>query len=356
MTKRENLLSLYKRQGYEEAPVEFNLCPELKEIFTKNTGLTDYEEYFGFSRRNVSDGILPEQAKDLYLKYYNFDLKPGTKIDRFGVAHEPGSAAAKHMTYMRNPLKQCESLEDMKAYPYPDFAHASYEHQKSEVEDIHKRGLAACGNMQCTIWESAWYMRGMEELMMDMVTEDPMASYILDKAAEMSTIRATHYVEAGCDLLFFGDDIGMQHSIMMSEELYCEWIKPRLKKLIATVKNMNPNIIIIYHSCGYVEPFIPHLIDAGIDVLNPIQTECMEFKKIHEMYGDKLSFNGTIGTQTTMPFGTPEEVRKAVFDNLEIAGEKGGLMCCPTHMLEPEVPWDNIEAYVNACREFKQKK
>ena len=143
---------------------------------------------------------------------------------------------------------------------------------------------------------------------------------------------------------------------MMSETLYTTWIQPRLKKVIDTARAINPELIIFYHSCGFITPFIPHLIDAGIDVLNPIQPECMNFAEIHRQFGDKLSFYGTIGTQTTMPFGTPEDVRREVFQNLEIAGDKGGLICAPTHMLEPEVPWENIEAYVKACEDFKGQK
>ncbi len=157
-------------------------------------------------------------------------------------------------------------------------------------------------------------------------------------------------------MLFFGDDIGMQSSIMMSEDMYVEWFKPRLTKLIKEVKAINPDILIFYHSCGYIEPFIPHLIEAGVDVLNPIQPECMDFEEIHAKYGDKISFHGTIGTQTTMPFGTPDEVKAEVTKNLTLAGKKGGLFCAPTHMLEPEVPWENILAYVEACKEFNPNK
>ena len=140
---------------------------------------------------------------------------------------------------------------------------------------------------------------------------------------------------------------------MMSEELYCRWIKPRLKKIIDAVKAINPDILIFYHSCGFIEPMIPHLIEAGIDVLNPIQSECMDFEEIYKKYGDRLSFHGTIGTQTVMPYGTPEEVKEAVWKNLDIAGPKGGLMVTPTHMLEPEVPLANIQAYAEACRTYK---
>lgn len=108
-----------------------------------------------------------------------------------------------------------------------------------------------------------------------------------------------------------------------------------------------------YHTCGYVEPLIENLIEAGVDILNPVQPECMAFDAIHARYGSRLSFNRTLGTQTTMPFGTPAEVRSAVFRNLERAGAGGGLFCCPSHVLEPEVPWENVEAYVAACKEFR---
>ena len=83
------------------------------------------------------------------------------------------------------------------------------------------------------------------------------------------------------------------------------------------------------------------------------EAESMSFEKIHSEYGDVLSFWRTIGTQTTMPPGSPDDVRKKVFEHLEIAGAKGGLLCTPTHLLEPDVPWENIEAYVQACHDFR---
>ena len=140
----------------------------------------------------------------------------------------------------------------------------------------------------------------------------------------------------------------------MSEVLYGTWLKPRLKRIIDEVKKVNPDILIFYHSCGLIEPLIPQLIEAGIDVLNPIQCECMDFEEIYKKYGSQVSFHGTIGTQTVMPHGTPEEVKQAVWENLDVAGEKGGLFVAPTHMVEPEVPLENILAYVEACRTYRK--
>ncbi len=353
MTKRENLLALLRREPYEEVPVEFSLCPDLVKTFQEKTGgQTDYMEYFDMPWRNVEDIRLPYDPEE-YRKFYPGGLKEGASIDIWGVAHEPGSEAAKHMTYMRNPMRDMEELEEIQAYPFPDFSRGDASHQKIQVENIHSRNLAAMGNMQMTIWETAWYIRGMENLMVDMSCEPEIASWILDKVTEQAIIRAKSYARAGVDIIYLGDDIGMQNGPMMSPAMYREWLKPRLKKVVDAIREIDPGIIIFYHSCGTVTDFIPDLIECGIDVLNPIQSECMDFQEIYNKYGGKISFHGTIGTQTTMPFATPEGVKEQVWKNLDIAREHGGLFVAPTHLLEPEVPWKNIEAYVAACREYK---
>lgn len=355
MNPRENLLSLYRRTGYEKAPVSFSLCPSLQKTYRDVVG-TDLppEEFYHFPTRDIGDGRLCAQDADTSrFAPCHKDLKPGSRIDEYGVGHEPGSADAKHMTYMRNPLKHCESLSEMRDYPFPDYGRADFSHQKAQVDAVHQRGLAAMGNMQMTIWEQAWYVRGMMELMMDMMSDDPMAEYLLDVVTRNAETRARQFARAGCDILFLGDDIGMQSTIMMSEELYCAYIKPRLARVIAAARQEKGDLLIQYHSCGYVEPLIPHLIDAGVDILNPVQPECMDFSRIHALYGDRLSFNGVIGTQSVMPFSTPDGVRRSVFTALSIAGDKGGLLACPTHLLEPEVPWANVEAYIRACEDFK---
>lgn len=356
MTRRENFLSMIRRQGYEWMDPYFGMCPSLYEQFEAKVGKgVRPDEYFEFAWRFVEDIRLKDHDVEKYRGYFNPPLSQDSYIDTWGVGHEH-SPYSMHMTYMRNPLKNMETLEEMQAYPFPDYGAGDASHQKAQVEEIKGRDLIAVADMACTIWETAWYLRGMEELFCDMMEENEMAEYLFDKVLELEKIRAKAFLEAGVDILYFGDDIGMQHTVMMSEELYCRWIKPRLKELIDFARALNPKILIFYHSCGFVEPFIPHLIDAGIDVLNPIQSECMDFAQIHAKYGDKLSFSGTIGTQTTMPHGTPQEVKEEVWKNLDIAGEKGGLMVVPTHLLEPEVPLENVFAYVEACREYKPGK
>lgn len=351
MTNIENFRSIAKRQGFEFIPASFVMSPAIEKKFE------DYKKETGFQYTpplvNIPDLPAKCASPETFLAYHNKSFKEGTTIDGYGVAHEPGSTAAFHMTKMYFPMESFTDPKQVYAYPLPDYTNADPTWQIKMIKNAHENDQIAVGNMQCTVWERSWYMRGMENLMTDMMLDDPIAEAILDRVTNLAIHRAESYARNGVDMLFVGDDIGMQHTIMMSEELYCQWLKPRITKVIAAAKKINPEIIVFYHSCGFVTPFIPHLIEAGVDVLDPVQPECMRFEEIHEMYGDKLSFNGTIGTQTTMPFGTPEEVRREVFKNLNIAGEKGGLFVAPTHMLEPEVPIKNLIAYINACREYR---
>ncbi len=353
MTKRDNLLSLFRRTGYREAPVSFSLCPHLEQCYREKTGSEQpCDVYFGFPWRSAP-GLRARRADDAVCRsWYSFQLKPGVTFDQFGVAHEPGSAAAMHMTRMRHPLAGIDSLERMKEYPLPVFEEPNDNNMADAVAAIHASGFASIGHMACTIWETAWYLRSMEDLMADMMDDDPRAEWLLDQITIRSCQRAAAFARSGADILALGDDIGMQHSIMMSLPFYRTWLMPRLAQVIRAARSIKPDMLVMYHSCGYIEPFIPDLIEAGVDILDPVQPECMDFKRLHDLYGAQLSFHGTIGTQTTMPFGTPDDVRRAVFRNLDIAGPKGGLMCAPTHLLEPEVPWANIMAYVDACRDY----
>jgi uroporphyrinogen decarboxylase len=362
MTPRENLIKLYKREEFEQVPVGFTLCDSLEKEFKKRyPDAKSYQDQFNFPYRNIIDpgfswnfdnlDMIPEQLAVDWHQYYPEGFVYEVKFDGWGIAHET-SPTSMHMTKMHHPMKNFTSLDQMKAYPLPDYTKVDFSPLKKQMDEIHEKGLAVFVWQECTIWETAWYLRSMENLMMDMAMEDEKASWLIEQITEKACYRAKIFAEQGADILGLGDDIGMQEAIMMDMEMYRQWLKPGLKKVIDTAKAANPDIVISYHSCGYIEPLIDDLIDAGIDILNPVQPECMDFKQIHAKYGNRVSFNGTIGTQQLMPFGEPEQIKEEVIRNLRIAGKKGGLFCCPTHMLEPEVPWENIEAYVKACNDF----
>jgi uroporphyrinogen decarboxylase len=351
------MLSLYRRQGFEFAPVELTLCPDMAKKMTTAIGTTvSPAEYFdypqGFARVEMPGPQLRPRETPDWKKYFAEPLDPRTSFTAYGVAQEPREGSH-HMHRMHHPLATADSLEQLQSYPWPEWDFDTIgpmRHVADQAREVAQVPVFA--QMACTVWENAWYIRDMTVLMADMADGDIKAEFILDRVTEDSSRRAAAFARAGADVLCLGDDIGMQSAIMMSREMYREWLLPRLKRVIAAARAEKPDVLVHYHSCGFIEPYIPDLIEAGVDILNPIQPESMDFGKLHALYGGQLSFNGTLGTQTTMPFGSPAAVRKVVLRNLEIAGARGGLMVCPTHVLEPEVPWENVEAYVKACKEF----
>jgi uroporphyrinogen decarboxylase len=241
----------------------------------------------------------------------------------------------------------------MEAYPLPDLDTAyRYEHLGGQVAALQEQGFAVAAGMACTIFEIAWYMRSMERLLTDFLDESPVATVLLDRITELRKHQARRYALSGADILHTGDDIGSQRGLIMSLPMWRRWLKPRLAAVIAEARAVRPDMLVFYHSDGDVTPAIPDLIEIGVDILNPVQCECMDPAALKREYGRDLAFWGTIGTQTTLPFGAPEDVRNEVRVRMQTVGVGGGLLLGPTHILEPEVPFENIVALVDAIHEY----
>lgn len=347
MNKRENLLRAVTRQDPEYVPYGFTFCPSLESEFKKRTGLTDYMDHFDMPYRYLD--ILPSKRLNDYSKYFE-NLPEGTFIDEWGVAHLPGSV--EHFAKMYHPMERFSSPEEVWNFPLPDVLDDyRWEGFEKKVKYVKDMGLAAI-YFAIQIFEPAWYLRGMENMLADMLADEDMAKACLDRMTDIKSKMCAKLAQAGIDIIVYGDDVGTQKGMMMSPEQWRKWLKPTMKTAIQAAKDVNPGLIAFYHSDGVIYDIIPELIEIGVDVLNPIQPECMDPILIKKLYGDKLSFWGTIGTQTTMPFGTPEEVERQIRLMMETVGAGGGLVIAPTHMLEPEVPWENIESFVSAVKKY----
>lgn len=143
---------------------------------------------------------------------------------------------------------------------------------------------------------------------------------------------------------------------MIPPHIWRKYFKPRMKIIIDTLKSYSRNsIYIFYHSDGYIEPIIPDLIEIGVQILNPIQPECMNLAEIKRRYGDRLVLHGTISVQRTIPFGTVEDVRKEVISRIEECGRNGGLVIAPAHTPQPDMPIENIVAVYETTQKILLK-
>lgn len=353
-TPREDLLLCLRREGFKKVHVDFVFCESQIEAFKKRFGHSDYETYFGLSHRKLEIPV-KRNFSDGHKQFFRETLPESTLFDEYGIGHSKGSAAAFHMTRMHHPLRGA-SPPEIKDYPYPSVDESKLAEFKKKITDLRSEGLASLGFMQMTVWEASWYLRSMEELMMDMMMENEAATILLDKITDFACSKASAYASAGIDILSLGDDIGTQNSLMIDVELWEKWLQPRLIRVIRVAKEINPGILIFYHSCGYILPFIDKLIESGVEILNPIQPECMSFNEVCERFNNRLSFWGTLGTQQLLPYGTAEEVFAQTINNLSACGSKGGIVIGPTHIVEPEVPWENLIAITKAVKDFEDKR
>ena len=161
---------------------------------------------------------------------------------------------------------------------------------------------------------------------------------------------------ADVDVLELGDDVGTQRGMMFDPGLWRSLLRGRLARVVAAAKAVKPDILLFYHSDGQVYDIIPDLIDLGIDILNPVQPECMDVDFLKKEYGQSLSFWGCLGTQSVMPFGTVEEVRASVAHMIDVVGAGGGLVLAPTHVVEPEVPLENLLAMVETAQTYGRQR
>ena len=355
MTSRERVLTAMRREVPDRVPHEIGigLAPQKYEEFRRRTGQEDAAAYFGCDTRPV--GIFGSASPHNYACYHT-SSPPGTAWDEWGIGYVRSASDAPehaHLSGFVYPMLKLTSEADAASYPLPDIeAEYRYADLAGQIDVFHAQGLAVMASQECTIFEIAWYMRSMELLLMDFVENPGFATVLLDRITAKREIQARRYAELGADVIRLGDDVASQHGMMMSVPMWRRWLKPRLARVIAAAKAARPGVLIFYHSDGDATAIVPDLIEIGLDILNPIQSECMDPAALKREFGRDLAFWGTIGTQSTLPFGTPEDVRAEVKLRMETVGVGGGLLLAPTHMIEPEVPWENIVAAVDAVNEF----
>ncbi len=325
--------------------------PGIRERVIEHIGTEDIGGHYGFWQTGYAHLRAPEGLAPLdFSKYWaDEDLPEGATINGAGVASVPGSSF--HFNRMISPLRNATSLREIEEYPMHDPTDWDRSGMVAEVEAAHAAGKIAVGGVG-HMYETAWQIRGYEQFLMDTIERPAWAECLLERLFQGNLVRATAMAEAGVDLFTCGDDVASQNAMMFQPDTWRKLIGSRWKTLWQTVKSIHPEIRIKYHSDGNVTAIIPELIDAGLDILNPVQPECLDTDEVHRLYGDRLSFDGCIGTQSTMPWGSVDDVRDRVKEVIDKYGRNGGLIIAPTHVLEPEVPLANIDALFETCREY----
>jgi len=294
-----------------------------------------------FQRRAVCDPMFHQP--------WGLRVSADTLEDEWGIRRQL-NATKTQSRIVYHPLQGKESLDDY-SFPDPD-AEGRFDGAEKLLKNWRDKYLVSSIWGGDSFFCQAWYLRGFTQTILDMHSDNSLMNELLDNLLKIFLKATDRFAEMGVDIIAIADDIAAQTGLIISPPLWRRHIKPRMKTIIESAKKKG--VYVLYHTDGNCEPIIPDLIEIGVDILNPIQPECMDPAKIKEQYGEKLTLSGTISIQDTLPRGTVEDVRSEVKARIRTCGQGGGLIISPSNQVLLDTKVENFLAIYDAVREFGQ--
>jgi uroporphyrinogen decarboxylase len=373
MNSRERVLRTLNHEEPDRVPFNLNLTADIYHRLRERLKLPsepNKEMDLGTGVSASLDLVEAMQLDFCYLKLGASEKwKPPTRsdgviVDEWGVGYRkimrPGGF---YYEMVEHPLAGA-TLTDIKSYCWPDPKDPGrIAGLRDKATFIRKEtDKAIMAKFTTPIWEQAWYLCGLEQWMMDLITNPERACAILDQVCRVAMGLAEAGLEAVGDqvdiLRLSGDDLGTQTGPMISPKMYEKFVQPRFERLWGYAKSKliqkNPAGKLMLHSCGNIRPFVPSWIKMGLDVLDPIQPRAagMEPGRLKDDFGKQLVFHGGIDIQQVLPFGTPEEVMAEVKRYIQILGPGGGYIVAPAHNVQNDVPPENLIAIRDAVMKY----
>jgi len=374
MTGRACVLAAIEHQEPERLPVDFGgrhttMHVRAHQALKRHLGLDEQPEVFRqFWLQTVEvDPRLTEHlggdvaafctgkpdAWDMHL-----DEQAGFFTDEWGAGYRMPSGGY-YFDYASHPLAEARTLSDLDRYPWPDpLDPGRFRALQEQVDAAWRRGEKA---IMMTIapagsWEHTWTLRGPQQAMTDLILERDLYEAILERTVEFQLTqwgRVLDLIGDRIDVAALSDDLGTQDGPMMSPRLYREIFKPRLSRITSLIHSRSRAKVYI-HTDGSVYAFLPDLIEAGIDIINPVQTECrdMQPEKLKREFGQNLVFWGAGCNTRVFEFGSRDEVRSEAREAIQQLAPGGGYVFAPIHNIQPQVPPQNVVALFETARQY----
>jgi uroporphyrinogen decarboxylase len=281
--------------------------------------------------------------RSLAPRYVGPTLGPGEDI--WGVVRRPVSyGAGSYEEICHHPLAAARSVDDLERHRWPRAEWFDYAALEPAARDSDGYCLMVSGGNP---FETTWYLRGLEQTFADLALDPEMAGAILARVTAFfveHTRRQLAAARGRIDLVFTADDIGGQQGLLFSPTAWEQQIRPWHVILNKAVHEFGARVI--YHSDGAVMRAVPGLIAAGVDVLQALQFDArdMDPVRLKSDYGDRLCFEGGISVQSTLPFGTADDVRNEVEERIRVLGRGGGYILGPSHAIQAGTPPENVVA------------
>lgn len=333
MTPRERVLKALNHENTDILPYQLDLTNEVHERLVKYYDDQDFFSKTGShlaQERNESFTVLSDkQFKDMYGVVWNREQQGD-----FGIVKDYILTDAEFGDYV---------------FPAPDekLIREKCERLQSQRDKFRMYIIGF------SLFERAWTLRSMPELLIDFMVNKEFAHELLDGIVEYNMAVVDIVAEYDIDCIFYGDDWGQQKGLLMGPVLWREFIKPRLKKMYDQVKEKG--MYVAQHSCGDINEIFSDLITLGMDIYNTFQPEIYNVMAMKRLYGDKVTFYGGISTQVLLPKASPAEIKSEMRRLMDLLGKSGGYIVAPTHSMPDDIPTENILAFLDVVQNQKQK-
>jgi uroporphyrinogen decarboxylase len=313
----------------------------------------------GFRIDRFRKGTLPDGTS----AFFPYDYQPRKDSEEnLVVWNERGVAIYKmpkdgfYFSRIHNQLGHAESVNDIDNFDFHEFVPDEMEWLRKESIRLRESGFAVLGQFGGNFFERGNRLFGMEKFLIMLVTEERMVHHFMERLTEATIEDFDNYREAvgdRVDIIQLNDDLGSQEGPLISPDLYTKLIKPYQKRLYRHIRETT-RMHLFLHSCGGIFEFIPHLIDIGVEILNPVQYTArgMDPVRLKREFGEDLTFwGGGCDAQKVLQHGTPAEVRKETARMIDILCPGGGFVFSQVHNLQPGTPPENIIAMFEVIEE-----
>ncbi len=359
MNSRERFLTTIRGKEPDRPPVFATLTPQMAQKLSEYIGIP-YEEPLDslLSTRISHTRLLLQLGNDAVgVAACAPSAHPTEKRDD-GISRNEWGMVFKekglYNEFFEYPLAGVQHPEEIEEYPFPDpYAPGRFTEADQAILQ-YQQDYAIIGDLETTVYETAWYLTGLDKLLMDLMLESPYVEPLLDRILDINLATGLQLIRKGVDVIWAGDDFGSQHGMMIDPETWRKYFKPRMKYAFESFRKENPDIKIAWHTCGSVVPIIPEMIEIGLDILNPIQPEAngMDPVFLKKEYGRDLIFFGGISVQALLPYAHPNKIREEVKRLTGILGKEGGYIIAPAHNIQNDTPVENVIAFFDAIREL----
>lgn len=344
MTPKERVLAAIAHQDTDRIPVDFAANPATLERLMVDCNVRTHIDLLNALSADMVD--LRGVVDPIYCGPvpYKQELADGVTENFWGMRTKlMETATGPEESYCDFILATCTTVEELEKHQWPQVEWFDFSDFSERLDLWADRAVMASG---ASIWQHPTFLRGIDNLLMDLMVEPEIATFLLDQFTNFYVAyfdKMLTCASGKIDMLRIADDLAMQDRLMISPAQFDEWFAPRLKRIIDMAHRHG--VKVMFHSCGAVFPLIDKLIDLGVDVLDPLQVTAtgMEPEKIKTAFGDRLCLHGAIDTQYLLPTGSPEEVRRTVDTMVDVLGPTGYILS-PSHVLQTDVPTENIKA------------